>query len=111
MDEILLPTSLENLLQYEIKEMFAAGMTLKRDSTGKFMIPNDSIGTQARTEGLGQELQREYRKAYKIRHRRVAMGILTKDQLKTWVGEAKEMQRKVLDGEITMNEFEMWLRI
>lgn len=111
MDEILLPTSLENLLQYEIKEMFAAGMTLKRDSTGKFIIPKDSTGAQTKTESLEQSLQREYRKAYKTHHRRVAMGILTKDQLGTWVGEAKEMQRKVLDGEITLNEFVMWLKM
>ena len=107
LDEILVPASFEELLLYEIKEMFAEGIKLHREESGRFEVP-ETFHASTENVSLEQTLQSEYRKAYKTHHRRAANGLISMDQFNEWVSNAKEMRQKTLVGEISIGEFTMW---
>ena len=107
LDEILIPASFEELLLYEIKEMFTDGIKIHRGKSGKFEVP-ELVPPRTEAVSLEQELQSEYRKAYKTHHRRAANEIISMDQFNEWVSNAKEMRQKTWDGEISIGEFTMW---
>lgn len=55
-------------------------------------------------------VMREYNKSYKTHNARIRYGTLTKEAFADWSVRAREMRKKCMDGEITLEQFVEWLK-
>ena len=52
-----------------------------------------------------------YNRSYKTHYARVKNGIMTQSDFMTWCAEAKENLKKARNGELSVGDFDQWLKI
>ena len=107
--EILVPSSLENLLMFEVMEMFEGRTAVRRNDRGQFLIPEDGAGDGS--EDISAVVEKMYATAYKTHHRRMKSAGTAKTDLDEWRKTARTMMARVVDGTLSLSEFSMWLKI
>lgn len=107
--EILVPSSFENLLMFEVMEMFEGRTAVRRNDCGQFLIPGDGAGDGS--EDISAIVEKMYATAYKTHHRRMKSAGTAKADLDEWRKTARTMMARVVDGTLSLSEFSMWLKI
>lgn len=125
-------TQLEDLLSYEIYGMTQADMRIKRCKyCGRYFIvdkgnveycdritpgetkPCNEIGKMRTYEqkiAKGGSAMALYRKAYKTHFARIRTGAMTKEQFDIWKGEATVKRLFVESGDMSLDEYAIWLK-
>ena len=52
---------------------------------------------------------RAYKRAYKTNYARIAYGLMTKEEFQAWSKQARQMRNKCAAGEISLEDFNVWL--
>lgn len=58
---------------------------------------------------LGNPAIREYKRSYKAHNARIRYGLMTKDEFKAWSKEAREKRDACIAGQLSLEEFVIWL--
>ena len=123
---------LEDLLSYEVYGMTQADMRIKRcKNCGRYFIvdkgnveycdriaagetkPCNEIGKVRIYEqkiAKGGSAMALYRKAYKTHFARIRTGAMTKEQFDIWKGEATVKRLFVESGDMSLDEYAVWLK-
>jgi len=123
---------LEDLLSYEIYGMTQADIRIKRcKNCGRYFIvdkgnveycdriatgeskPCNEIGkvrTYEQKIAKGGSAMALYRKAYKTHFARIRTGAMTKEQFDIWKGEATVKRLFVESGDMSLDEYAVWLK-
>ena len=112
MDEVLYPSSLFDLLSFEIAEMYRHSEQICREKDGTFPVekPEDYIADLSDKSMLDKEIKDVYRKAYKTHYARIKYGTMTREQFDSWAVSAREMKDRALRREIFLSDFSKWLK-
>ena len=124
--------SLEDLLKYEVYNMTQAEKRIKRcKNCGRYFVidkgnveycdriatgetkPCSEIGKSRTYEqkiAKGGTAMALYRKAYKTHFARIRSGTMTKEQFEIWKGEATVKRLFVESGDMSMDEYAVWLK-
>jgi len=123
---------LEDLLSYEIYGMTQDGMRIKRcKNCGRYFIvdkgnveycdriaageskPCNEIGkvrTYEQKIAKGGSAMALYRKAYKTHFARIRTGAMTKEEFDVWKGAATVKRLLVESGDMSLDEYAVWLK-
>ena len=123
---------LEDLLSYEIYGMTQTDMRIKRcKNCGRYFIvdkgnveycdriaagetkPCNEIGkvrTYEQKIAKGGSAMALYRKAYKTHFARIRTGAMTKEEFDVWKGEATVKRLLVESGDMSLDEYAVWLK-
>lgn len=132
LEETIVIHDLRELFQYEIYEMIDRGIRLKRCKyCGEYFIfekgnmeycnrivagetkPCNVIGkTRTYQQRVAQDIyQTLYRRAYKTHNARVRNGSMTKAAFNLWAQQAEIKWKQAQSGDLSMEEYEQWLKI